>query len=859
MASRELGRSAGTYIQGAAQISLDLLQSLGNLIPIPYVTTVVATVTQLIQIAQTVQNNVKGVDVLIEHLKRSCCVARFKTDLVAIEKTVLRVKKQTDTSGLSIVKAFLRYGDNAGLIAEGTSRLEWAMQYFEVESRIQDSIRIAQMANEVHEVHEDIKNVKQGVNPILENLDAILRLPMPSAAIPPKPALFYGRDAEVEDIAHRIITTCPSRFGITGAGGIGKTSLVSAILEHTDVIQYFESRIHWARCDEASSVPLLIEIIAKAFRLDPPSKDRLQDIKLFLQFNTQPRLLVLDNFETPWDIGGRQSDITDILCVLAAFPHLAILVTMRGTLPGIGRVRWSRPELPPLAVLPPKASRELYVDIDPNAAGDEALETLLSELDHMPLAVTLMAKVGSEGETPTELLKTWRLRGTDVIHEEGGDRRTSVNLSIQLSLQSHLMRNNPDALQLLSVLAILPGVIRNGVIQDVVPDILNATKARSVLLRTSLAYSRAETNSFHLLSPIHNYIAHHTPTPDLWRGLREFCCNYIGTHSMNNSALEIEDANLEAVLTHALQHDPSEAIIAVPLDFTSYQLATNVRSGPHLALIAVEAAVRVGTAMQAADCLKRFGDIYINRAQFKEAQTFLGEARTRFMQLGEEWYAAECVGKLGYIAHAEGRYDEARRATDKANHEFSMLGDTTCSAYCLSELGTIAFMGGRYNDARCAYEEARVKFLSVGQSTAFCVEGWGHVARVEGRYQDSRGLYKQARAEAVENGDKPQGASSLLWLAVTDAMDERYESARRELLEAQEEFVQLRRSNGAAECLKWSGNLDREEGRFEDARHCMKMDRWNENIIAHGTAIFSPSVETKHNVTRNLIQLLNFS
>ncbi|KAG9025180.1 hypothetical protein FRB95_010466, partial [Tulasnella sp. JGI-2019a] len=340
MASRELGRSAGTYIQGAAQISLDLLQSLGNLIPIPYVTTVVATVTQLIQIAQTVQNNVKGVDVLIEHLKRSYLeqsVARFKTDLVAIEKTVLRVKKQTDTSGLSIVKAFLRYGDNAGLIAEGTSRLEWAMQYFEVESRIQDSIRIAQMANEVHEVHEDIKNVKQGVNPILENLDAILRLPMPSAAIPPKPALFYGRDAEVEDIAHRIITTCPSRFGITGAGGIGKTSLVSAILEHTDVVQYFESRIHWARCDEASSVPLLIEIIAKAFRLDPPSKDRLQDIKLFLQFNTQPRLLVLDNFETPWDIGGRQSDITDILCVLAAFPHLAILVTMRGTLPGIGR------------------------------------------------------------------------------------------------------------------------------------------------------------------------------------------------------------------------------------------------------------------------------------------------------------------------------------------------------------------------------------------------------------------------------------------------------------------------------------------------------------------------------------------
>ncbi|KAG8984198.1 hypothetical protein FRB93_006686 [Tulasnella sp. JGI-2019a] len=496
-------------------------------------------------------------------------------DLLAIEETVLRVKKWTDTSGLRSVKAFFRSGDNAALIAECTSRLEWAMRYFEVESRIQDSIRTAEMANKVHEVHEGIQRVKQILE---ENLDVVSRVPMPSAAIPPKPELFYGRDTEVEDIAHRIVTTNPSRFGITGAGGIGKTTLVSAILEHTDVVQHFESRIHWARCDEASSLPLLIEVIAKAFHLDQSSKDHLQDIKSFLQPSTQPRLLVLDNFETPWDIESRQSDVTDILCALAAFPHLAILVTMRGTLPGVGRVRWSRPELPPLTVLSPKASRELYVDIDSKAASDEALETLLSELDHMPLAVTLIAKVGSEGETPTQLLKTWRLRGTEIIHEEGGDRRTSVNLSIQLSLQSHLMRNNPDALRLLSVLAVLPGGIRNDIIEAVVPAISNAAKARTVLLRTSLVYSRPETNSFHVLSPIRSYLTrHHPPAPNLWRGLREFCCNYIGTHSANHAALEIEDVNLEAVLTHALQYDPSEAVVAVSLDFTFYQLVTNVR------------------------------------------------------------------------------------------------------------------------------------------------------------------------------------------------------------------------------------------------------------------------------------------
>ncbi|KAG8984200.1 hypothetical protein FRB94_006266 [Tulasnella sp. JGI-2019a] len=848
MASQELRRSAGTHIQGAAQISLDLLQSLSNLIPVPYVTIIVATVSQLIQIAQTVQNNVKGVDVLIERLKAITLViltslkgkklqdvpkdleqsiAKFKTDLLAIEKTVSRVKKRTDTSGLSIIKAFLRYGDNAGLIAECTSRLAWAIQYFEVESRIQGSIRIAQMANEVHEVHKNVKNIKQGVDMILENLDIIPRLPMPSAAIPPKPALFYGRDTEVEDIAHCIVTTRPSRFGITGAGGIGKTSLASAILEHTDIIQYFESRIHWARCDEASSVPLLIEIIAKAFRLDQSSKDRLQDIKSFLQSNTQPRLLVLDDFETPWDIEGRQSDITDVLCVLAAFSHLAILVTMRGTLPGVGRVRWSRPELPPLAVLPSKASRELYVDIDPKAASDEALETLLSELDHMPLAVTLMAKIGSEGETPTQLLKTWRLRGTEIIHEEGGDRRTSVNLSIQLSLQSHLMRNNPDALRLLSVLAMLPGGIRNDIIEDVVPDIEYPTKARSVLLRTSLVYSRAGTNSFHVLSPIRSYITqHHPPTPELWRGLRDFCWIYIAMHSAppaNYDAFGLEEVNLEAVLSYALQHDPTEDIVEISLYFTLYQHATNSRSGPHLALIAVEAAERVGNASQVAFCLERLGAIYIDRGQFKEAQTSLGDAHARFVELGDGWYAAECVRQLGVIARVTGRYDEARDAFEKARHEYSMLEDANRLAFCLLQLGVVAFMEGRYNDARSAYEESRVKYVSIGGLIMDCLAGLGDVARMEGRYQDSRDLYNLARAEAVENENQYQGAWNLFRLAVTDVMDEQYESARKELPEAQEVFTLHRDSNGAAECLKWLGNIDRGEGRFEEARRNLEV------------------------------------
>ncbi|KAG8999290.1 hypothetical protein FRB94_006275 [Tulasnella sp. JGI-2019a] len=858
MPCEKLRTSAGMYCLGATQISLQALASLSSLIPVPYVGVVISAASKVIEIAQSINNNVEvaktlssrvyAIMVVIltplkgkrqEHIPDDTRqnIGRLTADLLAIKKDIQKIKKRADTSRvLSAFMAALGCQDIATLLASCLARLDWAMHDFAIHSHIQESIRLAQMSNKIDQVHDRVGNMERDVGEILVGMRESNTTPtvlLPSSTISPKPEFFCGREDEVEDIAHRIISTLPSRFGITGPGEIGKTSLVSAVLGHTDVVQYYGSNIHWARCDEATSLPLLVEVIARSFRLDQQSKDRLQDINSFLRSCQQPRLLVLDNFETPWDIEGRQSDIIDILSNLWAFPHLSILVTMCGTLPGVGRIKWTKPELPLLAVLPAKAARDLYVEIDPKADDDTALGTLLSELDHMPLAVTLMAKVGSEGETPTELLRKWRLQGTDMIHEEGGDRRTSINLSVRLSLQSHLMKNNPDALRLLSVLAMLPGGIRNDTIRDVVPGLSDPTKARSVLLRTSLLYSRSETNSFHLLSPIRTYIAHHhPPTSDLWSGLHEFCCNYIEQHCPNPcdtqaflKALATEDANLEAILSHALQHDPSESVIATSLRFTWYQYLTYVRSGPHIAIVAVAAAERVGTAYQAVACRWRLGKIYLRQMQFKEARASLEDAGIRFIRLGRILEAADCVESLGFAAHLEGRYDDACKAFEKAGQAFSKLGYTSSSAGCLAHLGDVAFMKGRYNEARRAYEDARVMYLRIGEGTVYCLQGLGYVARMEGRYQDSWDAHESARAEAAENGDQMASAYNLLWLGVTGAMRERYGSARRVLSGLHEEFVQCRDSNGAAECLKWLGNVDRGEGRFEAARRNLETAR----------------------------------
>ncbi|KAG9000264.1 hypothetical protein FRB94_005579 [Tulasnella sp. JGI-2019a] len=723
--------------------------------------------SKVIEIAQSVRDKVEGAKALSD-----------RVDLLAIEKDIQKAKRRADASRvISAMRAALGRSDISGLLASCSARLDWAMKDFEVQGHIQESIRLAQMSDKLDQVHDRVGEILVG----LRESNAAPTVSLPFSVIPPKPELFYGREVEVNDIAHRIVSSSPARFGVIGPGGIGKTSLVSAVVEHTDVIQCFGSYMHWSCCDEATSPQLLVEVIARSSNLDQPSKDRLQDIKLFLHSATQPRPPILDN---------------------------------------------SRHQLLPLAVLPAIASRDLYVEIDPKADGDPALETLLSELDHMPLAVTLMAKVGSEGETPTELLKEWRTRGADMMHEEGGDRRTSVNLPIQLSLHSHLMKNNPEALQLLRALAVLPGGIRNDIIPAVVPDILEPKKARSVLLRTSPVYSKAETNSFHMLSPIRTYIAHHhPPTVDIWRGLHGFGLDYIVQHYPDPwdhkafiKALAIEDANLEAILLHALQHDPSEAVIETSLGFMSYQHMTDFRSGPRLAIATLNAAEPIGTAFQVARCHARLGEMYLFLMQLEDARFSMEDAYTRFLQLGEEFMAADCARILGHAAYCEGLYDDARRACGLANHKFSMFGRMSQSADCLITLGFVSVTEGRFIDARRTFEEARAKCLSAGDDTMECLHGLGYVARVEGRYENSQEAHEQARTQAIKSEDQFHVVWNSLWLGATYTMREQYGSARQVLREVYAKLVQMRQYNGVAECLKWLGNVDRGECQFEAAR-----------------------------------------
>ena len=152
--------------------------------------------------------------------------------------------------------------------------------------------------------------------------------------MPLKPEIFHGRDDFVEDIAQFLLHEETSRICILGPGGMGKTSVSLTVVELPLIEERFPGRnCVWVPCIEATSATLLLEILYIQLQVPEDGDKQVTLEKIISELNTskQPCLILLDNFETPWNALGRiQKQVGDILRRLAKLNHVAILITMRG-------------------------------------------------------------------------------------------------------------------------------------------------------------------------------------------------------------------------------------------------------------------------------------------------------------------------------------------------------------------------------------------------------------------------------------------------------------------------------------------------------------------------------------------------
>ncbi|KAF7344714.1 CTLH domain-containing protein [Mycena venus] len=140
--------------------------------------------------------------------------------------------------------------------------------------------------------------------------------------LPASPKIFYGRETELEELIN-ILMADLARIAILGPGGMGKTTLVMAALHHPKVANKYQTR-HFISCESAHTSESLVAIIASHLGLDTSSTSERAVFALLSA--GQSCLMILDNFETPWEVLEGRAKVEAFLALLADIPHVALLV-----------------------------------------------------------------------------------------------------------------------------------------------------------------------------------------------------------------------------------------------------------------------------------------------------------------------------------------------------------------------------------------------------------------------------------------------------------------------------------------------------------------------------------------------------
>ncbi|EJD36529.1 hypothetical protein AURDEDRAFT_188367 [Auricularia subglabra TFB-10046 SS5] len=457
----------------------------------------------------------------------------------------------------------------------------------------------------------------------------------PVARCPPVQEHYFGRSYETDSVVRIVCGDTAGRVAILGGPGMGKTTLAIAVLHNPLSLKRFGSRRFFVPCDSAESSSTTIAATFGIPTSDPKVlRKRLQNL-----LGTQPSLLVLDNFEAVWETPGQRADAEDMLLFLDSVESLSLLVTLRGAERPEG-VRWSRPFAASLAPLSDAAAQQVFLSIAD--IPEDSVGPLLAPLDGIPLAVVLMASL-AQYESPRTLLSRWNeLRTSMLVRGHAAGRQSSLDVSIQLSVQSPRMTALPAAHTLLSVLALLP----HGIVDTDLP-LLNldlSVRAMSVLSQNALAACGSDRR-IRVLAPIRAFmVAYHPPTAAVMAPVYD---HYFGLLPLTRSSLRStgslssvapELGNIDSLALHALRngHAPLESATKAVTDLCALYADHGIGSAPELVKTAVSLTKEANLDDVRADLLLEWGRMAFNRLVPGDSQKLHREALALYQSLGNK-------------------------------------------------------------------------------------------------------------------------------------------------------------------------------------------------------------------------------
>ncbi|KAJ7626749.1 hypothetical protein B0H17DRAFT_1218516 [Mycena rosella] len=507
---------------------------------VPFLGSVASLTLAILKVVETVRANKEQCFQLVDEIHTILCAiigissasvgdGEFAPavlhDINSFMETLQRIYSvMKSQQAMGRIKQLFRQPEMASKLHSCQAELRQSQEKFQIQAGTRTAIETSRVQRDAKQQHEEL------IALIAANPDLTLDSDQSSsgtrtklshsghsiislALLPARPQIFHGRDTELRDVIDILTQSTPARIAILGPGGMGKTALTTAALHHPDVTRKYTER-YFISCHATTTCTDLISILADYLGVEPGSY-LANRVTRFLKY-APPTLLVLDNFETPWESETRPA-VEEFLATVTEVAHVALLITMRGA-ERPAKVKWTRPFLLPLRPLDDSAALRTFVDI----AGDDHEKSLVTQVleltGNLPLAVSLMASVVSHEGVP------------------------------------HKFQNDPEAQELLSLLSILPDGLSQGEILYSKLPIRNVLGCKSTLIQTSLAYVDVGKR-LRVLPPVREYVrAVYPPSPPVKAALRKHYHEILRVWEIQRSNTHILEnfRNLQVLLADAL-------------------------------------------------------------------------------------------------------------------------------------------------------------------------------------------------------------------------------------------------------------------------------------------------------------------
>ena len=532
-----------------------------------------------------------------------------------------------------------------------------------------------------------------------------------------------------------LIFSSPSaaRIAILGPGGVGKTSLAHAVLTHEKIAYRFGDSRYLVPCESLTSRDALLVALANSLSLLQPgttvdSYSVGLEPRVLSALGSEDCILCLDSFESPWDQpGGSRRAVEALLADITALSSVTVLITMRGG-ERPSDTAWTLPMLRPLTNFSRDAAKRTWESLAGTC--DEWAEKLIDAVDCLPLAVTLLGSL-AEVSTAETLWERWQKEDIALVEKEKGDKLSSLEFSIALSLESGRMTADCSSKRLLGILSMLPDGMPaspSPEFRRLFPDITHITRSLDTLLKCSLAVRTADKR-VHVNSLVKFYCERHDlASPEDRRALRDY---YVTLASHGYDCLShdlfkrmmMEMNNMESVLRKSLTWTPlSETTLVIEAIIAYTQFCSYIGN---------------------------FSDVVITRA-------------TEVQGLPDETLG-DCLMSLGSICLSDGKVAVAekhfRRALDLHRSAQDIIGEANDQCH----LGDVLYRCDKTEEAKICYQSAfDLNVLSntpYGQANA--LTHLGDTYRKLGKLEESQQHYQKSPTFHEEHHDQLGQANSL--------------------------------------------------------------------------------------------------